>query len=443
MDLNVLWWDLERLERDRPQDPHGLIDRVGNIRTALRQSTSIAGQTLVARLAGIDLSGILGILLDACRDIALYWGGSVLAGGAAGAGVGFFVGGVGAFPGAAIGAAAGAQAGAWVLGLLGLASLVEGLGTALGQALSCYASGIENAWGPTEWHPHRFPARAPHDFARGHEILAMALLAAIAAYLSRGRGDKQKLLQEIRQSPRLGPKVADWVAANEGRLAAHPALKPTEHLLPMASKAKRDTGPPMTPSQLRKAMGRGEEDLPPPKKPEPPPALKGMPQKRVRCFEPNDLPKSKYPEFDRQLQGQQGGLNEMTVDEYLKGREAFDPSARDPGVAKKARAKYLKETADQTFGQLRDQGMNPREARRAADKATTDKMKTMAALHNPDMYAAGKDVIADFGDRGVNSRIGAQWKTQGRIAGLDEAARSVPKTERTNTRMNASLERCK
>ena len=216
MDLNVLWWDLERLERDlrrahtrdRPQDPHGLIDRVGNIRTALRQSTSIAGQTPVARLAGIDLSGILGILLDACRDIALYWGGSVLAGGAAGAGVGFFVGGVGAFPGAAIGAAAGAQAGAWVLGLLGLASLVEGLGTALGHALSCYASGIENAWGPTEWHPHRFPARAPHDFARGHEILAMALLAAIAAYLSRGRGDKQKLLQEIRQSPRLGPKVA-------------------------------------------------------------------------------------------------------------------------------------------------------------------------------------------------------------------------------------------
>lgn len=257
MDLNVLWWDLERLERDlrraytrdRPQDPHGLIDRVGNIRTALRQSTSIAGQTLVARLAGIDLSGILGILLDACRDIALYWGGSVLAGGAAGAGVGFFVGGVGAFPGAAVGAAAGAQAGAWVLGLLGLTSLVEGLGTALGQALACYASGIENAWGPTEWHPHRFPARAPHDFARGHEILAMALLAAIAAYLSRGRGDKQMLLQEIRQSPRLGPKVADWVAANEGRLAAHPALNPTEHLLPMASAAKRDTGPPMTPSQ--------------------------------------------------------------------------------------------------------------------------------------------------------------------------------------------------
>lgn len=110
------------------------------------------------------------------------------------------IGGVGAFPGAAIGAAAGAQAGAWVLGLLGLASLVEGLGTALGQALSCYASGIENAWGPTEWHPHRYPARAPHEFARGHEILVMALLAAMAAYLSRGRGDKQKLLQEIRQS---------------------------------------------------------------------------------------------------------------------------------------------------------------------------------------------------------------------------------------------------
>lgn len=263
-------------------------------------------------------------------------------GGAAGAGVGFIVGGVGAFPGAAIGAATGAQAGAWVLGLLGLASRVESLGTALGQALSGYASGIENAWGPTEWHPHRYPARAPHDFARGHEVRAMAL--------------------------RLGGRERKPAGGTPGAQADRASAP--------ASRAKRDTGPAMTPSQL---------------------------------------------------QGQQGGLNEMTVDEYLKGREAFDPSARDPGVAKKARAKYLKETADQLFGQLRDQGMSPREARRAADKAATDKMKTMAALRNPDMYAAGKDVIADFGDRGVNSRIGAQWKTQGRMTGLDEAARSAPK----------------
>jgi Novel toxin 15 len=98
------------------------------------------------------------------------------------------------------------------------------------------------------------------------------------------------------------------------------------------------TEPPMTPSQLRKAMGRGEEELPPPKKPEPHAQPQVMPQKKVRCFEPNDLPKARYPEMDRQLGGQERGLNEMTVDEYLKGRNAFDPANRDPRIAKVARA---------------------------------------------------------------------------------------------------------
>ena len=52
---------------------------------------------------------------------------------------------------------------------------------------------------------------------------------AIVTYLTRGRGDRAKLFTEIRESKRLGPKVAAWLEKNEAELLKHPALKrPTE-----------------------------------------------------------------------------------------------------------------------------------------------------------------------------------------------------------------------
>lgn len=70
-----------------------------------------------------------------------------------------------------------------------------------------------------------------------------------------------------------------------------------------------------------------------------------------------------------------------------------------------------------------------------------DKMSALAALHNPDMIAGGKDVVTSLGDKGINSSIGAQWKDQ--VADLDKAARDVPVGERSSTKMNAKLKRCK
>jgi hypothetical protein len=71
----------------------------------------------------------------------------------------------------------------------------------------------------------------------------------------------------------------------------------------------------------------------------------------------------------------------------------------------------------------------------------TGRMKTLAALHNPDMFAGGKDVIGGMGDKGVNSSIGGQWKD--RAAQLDKEARSIPASERGSTKMNSKLKRCK
>jgi hypothetical protein len=132
----------------------------------------------------------------------------------------------------------------------------------------------------------------------------------------------------------------------------------------------------------------------------------------------------------------------MTVDEYVKGREAFDSSSRDPNVAKQARMDYKKRLTRTLTDQLRGEGVGAKDAAAQAAQIAEARMKTLAALHNPDLVAGGRDVIADFGDRNINSRLGAQWKTQGRVEGLDEAARRVPASERGAMKMNAKLERC-
>lgn len=175
---------------------------------------------------------------------------------------------------------------------------------------------------------------------------------------------------------------------------------------------------------------------------------KRMPEKRLPCFSPQNLPKEKFPEMDRQLEGQQQGLNDMTVQEYLDGRAAFDPKNRDRKVAREARKYYARElTAEKTNHHI-SQGTPPAEAKRLAKAETEETLKTLNALHNPDMVAGGKDIIADFGDGEVNTTIGRQWTQKkkdevSRIQQLDKAANEVPHAERANSKMNGKMERCK
>lgn len=89
MGLDSLWRQLERLEhahrpdaRRRPgftyyddsDDPQARTSRVQRVREALFFSGEEAGHIPAERLAGINLSTVLHILLDACKDAALYWG---------------------------------------------------------------------------------------------------------------------------------------------------------------------------------------------------------------------------------------------------------------------------------------------------------------------------------------------------------------------------------
>lgn len=175
---------------------------------------------------------------------------------------------------------------------------------------------------------------------------------------------------------------------------------------------------------------------------------KRMPRKTLPCFSPQKLPASKYPEMDRQLKGQEQGLNDMSVEDYLAARKAFDPKNRDRRAAAKARNEFKESIREKKRDELRSSGTSMQEAEQLAEAYATTAMDTLHALHNPDLVAGGADNIADFGDGEVNQTIGRQWNRAKsgratRIQELDAAANRVPVGERRGTKMNGGLERCK
>lgn len=327
----------------------------------------------------------------------------------------------------------GLQVSTWLLGMLGLVSVAEFFVEGLPRIGEYYLDGINIAWNgprgddglnPFSQDDPFAPQRAAHHIARGHEEVVVLLLGAMVTYLTRGRGNAHVLAQEMQASPR-GARLGQWMLKHEDALKKHPDLQP-----PAPRKGAYDPQEPASPAH-RQAQ---------------PPVRKnpvGMPEHKVSCFNASNMPASKIAEFDRQLAGQQKGLNELTVDEYLKGRDAFTAKAvvRNPRTATNAREELRIELEAKFFDQLLLDGAAPEHAEALSKEMTSKKMSTLAALHNPDLFAGGKDIISDFGDRRVNSSIGPQWPN--RIGGLDAAARDVPEAMRATTKVSAKLERCK
>ena len=56
-----------------------------------------------------------------------------------------------------------------------------------------------------------------------------------------------------------------------------------------------------------------------------------MPLHTVACFKADKLSASKHGEFERQLKGQQDGLNRLTVEEFLEN--VANPVKRDGGLS--------------------------------------------------------------------------------------------------------------
>lgn len=212
--------------------------RTDNVRRALHESESIALRHLGPKLSGINLSAVWPVIKHICHDIALYLGGGAIAGGAIGGAIGFGLTGVGAVPGTVAGSVLGTKAGAMLLSFLGLKEIATQMITCIPQVVSAYSEGFRAAWGtvpdltsgsgdaPHFGAHYRLPDthRAAREFARGHELLVVALLTAIVAYITRD-GRLSALLAEIRHGSRLGPKFAQWVEQNADRLSNHPLLQ--------------------------------------------------------------------------------------------------------------------------------------------------------------------------------------------------------------------------
>lgn len=163
-------------------------------------------------------------------------------------------------------------------------------------------------------------------------------------------------------------------------------------------------------------------------------------------FSTQRLPSAKFVELDRQLAGQQAGLNALTVAEYLQARAGFSPAGRDPQVARRARASWRSKLVQARSEALTHAGCGEADATVQAQFHADRQMRSLHALHNPDRIAGGHDVIADFGDGQVNSTIGRQWnlmrgRLPSRVQQLDAAASSVPEAVRAETHMNGMLVR--
>ena len=243
--LHSFWSSLQRAEqrleaeardaeRSLYRTLYGYESRVMRLRWALEASGPLARKEIAGKLKSVSLDAIWHILISIVKDIALYYGGSVVLGTAVGAGLGSLVFGAGAIPGAALGFEAGMVLGEWVMMFLGLKMIAEGMIDTIPPAMSCYADGFRAAWGPAasdrpnaSYLAGYAPSKetAAQRFAHGHVLMIMAILIAMVAYLTRGKS-KEALFKAVGDSKRLGSKVADWLKENEEKLLKEESLQP-------------------------------------------------------------------------------------------------------------------------------------------------------------------------------------------------------------------------
>ncbi|WP_373696011.1 polymorphic toxin type 15 domain-containing protein [Bacillus mycoides] len=111
-------------------------------------------------------------------------------------------------------------------------------------------------------------------------------------------------------------------------------------------------------------------------------------------------------EFARQLKDQEKGMNELTVDEYLKNCERYIAQGRAiEGNAVQQAAR--EEAYVQKVNELQREGLTLSNAKKKAKEW----LDTQATLHTPDQIAGGKaEIIGGMGDKRINSSIGSQWR---------------------------------
>ncbi|MET3201152.1 polymorphic toxin type 15 domain-containing protein [Bacillus cereus] len=142
-------------------------------------------------------------------------------------------------------------------------------------------------------------------------------------------------------------------------------------------------------------------------------------------------------EFARQLKDQEKGMNELTVDEYLKNRERYIAQGR--AIEGNAAQQAAREEAYvQKVNELQREGLTLSNAKKKAKEW----LDTQAALHNPDQIAGGKvEIIGGMGDKRINSSIGSQWRYRIDIVDeqIKELAKNMTPEQLKSTYLNVKL----
>jgi hypothetical protein len=212
------------------------IRRVASVRSAFYQAEWQAADLLRQRFADLDISIILQDLIDVVTQMGMIVAGSTLTGGAIGAGVGAFFGGIGAVPMGAAGAAMGLEVSGWILAILGLQSIAEFFVEGLPRIGGYYLTGIQTAWEGTRGEKGLTPfsqddplavSSAAHSIALGHVEIVILLLSAIVAYLTRGKGNAARLAQDMRASSK-GARIGQWMLKRQEALTRRSDLQKAE-----------------------------------------------------------------------------------------------------------------------------------------------------------------------------------------------------------------------
>ncbi|RZG12837.1 hypothetical protein EXT47_21305, partial [Pseudoalteromonas sp. CO342X] len=162
-------------------------------------------------------------------------------------------------------------------------------------------------------------------------------------------------------------------------------------------------------------------------------------------------------EYDRQLKGQMDGLNSMTVKQYLENRDVYrDIGRKGTGTAQKQAREDFQESLIHRYREnLNKTGKYfGEEALIKAKELAKRDMKTLHALHNPDMIAGGLDEVVELGDASVNQSIGSHWNKRGfddsgkktalsRVELMDNEAEKALKALGPDAKLNMNLHRCK
>ncbi|NGZ08804.1 MAG: DUF4157 domain-containing protein [Nitrospira sp. LK70] len=127
--------------------------------------------------------------------------------------------------------------------------------------------------------------------------------------------------------------------------------------------------------------------------------------------------------YDAQVQGQAAGLNALSVTDWEKNIADYRNAGRGSAADQEAARQELRRD-------LASKGKTPDEIEAVLER--------MAALHEPDLVAGGRNWVTKLGSRYINSSIGSQWRTKWTL--IREGVNAItPAADKPNRRINVTL----